>query len=633
MLFLFVSFLPFLCRGVSISFDHVTVNQGGSVEGLQRQAVPAVAGEVLRQWGHCAVVEDGAEGSGVSILVGGGMAVQDESGAVDEATAADECFFARLVLDVKPTTGSAPAVAVTMDDSALLEAVDCVAAVHRVCVPLGRQRSFLGWGLLDNPVGHVVPVSDLNEFDTAGTPEAPPRGWSPFVFSSVESPRPQPRGLVAASGNGGGNNVVVFGGRGAGGPCRETYALPGGVCHSRGFVLNTTALVESDKGSIMDVTAYEMGTNPPPLEDGVSWTYDGGVYMYGGWDGVSHHNTVLWRFDTSLRSWSVVGTQGESPGRLLGASALVVAGTGIAKPFVVIFGGFRVELTDTTKLPLFVDGMAAQLAAATHTVSQDVYLFHLDSGEWELFGEVAGRPPQALYPAVVGTHVGNEYVALIHGGIDLDDSTTDQLAVTDELTVLRVSLCAPGYTGDKCDVKIDCSARHECNGDHGYCIGAQLCRCVPGFHGESCETFDCAGLNECSGHGTCTGPNTCVCDDGWYQTSCHLSGSPGDPLIPPPTTMVGPADDSGASEGSAGTGSSSKTLAVTLVLVALCLCAVVLCFRFSSSSQTGRLSKPPGGAGPKQLFGRSRRSRAVGALATVRQKMRKARGKRTVEKV
>jgi len=596
--------------------------------GLKRDG--NVGGSRLKQWGHCAVVEDGYAGEGTAILVGGGMAAVDESGAVDEAVANDQCFFSRLVVKLASSSGSAPSVVASLDTSTVLDAPDCVAAVHRVCAPLGRQRSFFGWGLLDNPAGHVVPLSDLNEFDTAGTTDSPPRGWVPFVYSSVESPRPQPRGLVAASGRGGGNNIVAFGGRGAGGPCRETYGLPGGVCHHRGYVLNTTSLVESDKGAIMDVTTRSMGVNPPPLEDGVSWSYDGGVYLYGGWDGVSHFNTVLWRFDTSLRTWTTVGTQGSPPGPLLGASAAVVAGTGIAKPLVVVFGGFRVDTDDPTTLPPFVDGMAAQLAAATHTVSQAVYLFHLDTGEWEHVTDVSGVPPAELYPAVVNMRIDNEFVTLIHGGIDLADSTREQLAVADTVTALRVSLCPPGYTGDSCNVKIDCSARNDCNDEHGYCIGTQLCRCAPGFHGESCETIDCDDLNGCSGHGTCTGPNTCVCDDGWYQASCHLTGSPGDPLIPPPTSTVAP---NVVADGGDGDSSGNSTTAVVVLVLALAICALIACVRCSSTNDVARLTRPPTGAGPKPIFGRSRRGKGARALAAVRQTVRKARGKRSVETV
>ena len=78
-----------------------------------------------------------------------------------------------------------------------------------------------------------------------------------------------------------------------------------------------------------------------------------------------------------------------------------------------------------------------------------------------------------------------------------------------DLKLFRLILnhCAPGVTGPKCDINIDCSELNDCTDDHGVCVGDQVCRCRPGYEGKSCETFNCNFLYDCSGHGKCVGPN------------------------------------------------------------------------------------------------------------------------------
>uniref|UniRef100_A0A673W043 Notch receptor 2 n=1 Tax=Salmo trutta TaxID=8032 RepID=A0A673W043_SALTR len=86
-------------------------------------------------------------------------------------------------------------------------------------------------------------------------------------------------------------------------------------------------------------------------------------------------------------------------------------------------------------------------------------------------------------------------------------------------------VCAPGYTGAKCDVDI-----HECNSSPcmsgGTCVdkvNGFICQCPPGTHGPLCHS----GTDHCAPqpcvHGDCVEQQSgynCECDSGWVGQHC-----------------------------------------------------------------------------------------------------------------
>ena len=51
-----------------------------------------------------------------------------------------------------------------------------------------------------------------------------------------------------------------------------------------------------------------------------------------------------------------------------------------------------------------------------------------------------------------------------------------------------------------------------------YCVFALK----SGWAGQTCSSFDCAGVNGCYGNGMCIGPNKCNCSAGWSGNQCII---------------------------------------------------------------------------------------------------------------
>ncbi|KAL3847724.1 hypothetical protein ACJMK2_018620 [Sinanodonta woodiana] len=83
-----------------------------------------------------------------------------------------------------------------------------------------------------------------------------------------------------------------------------------------------------------------------------------------------------------------------------------------------------------------------------------------------------------------------------------------------DITLLNVNV-TPILT----DQTFDCSGVNNCSG-HGECVRPNGCRCFSGWAGKLCSDYDCAGVNFCYGNGQCVGPDRCRCLDGWKGDEC-----------------------------------------------------------------------------------------------------------------
>jgi hypothetical protein len=87
--------------------------------------------------------------------------------------------------------------------------------------------------------------------------------------------------------------------------------------------------------------------------------------------------------------------------------------------------------------------------------------------------------------------------------------------------------CPPGFTGAQCQTDINECAPGPCQ-NGGVCtdqVNAYTCACLPGFTGQDCQTNidDCSG-SPCQNGGACTdGVNsyTCACAPGYAGTNCQ----------------------------------------------------------------------------------------------------------------
>ena len=57
---------------------------------------------------------------------------------------------------------------------------------------------------------------------------------------------------------------------------------------------------------------------------------------------------------------------------------------------------------------------------------------------------------------------------------------------------------------------------------HGLCVG-KTCVCNQGYESDDCSKFHCRDVNDCSGHGKCIGANQCKCRPGWMGRACSIS--------------------------------------------------------------------------------------------------------------
>ena len=56
----------------------------------------------------------------------------------------------------------------------------------------------------------------------------------------------------------------------------------------------------------------------------------------------------------------------------------------------------------------------------------------------------------------------------------------------------------------------------------GLCVG-RTCVCDQGYEADDCSKYHCRDVNECSDHGSCIGANHCKCRPGWMGRACSIS--------------------------------------------------------------------------------------------------------------
>jgi hypothetical protein len=109
--------------------------------------------------------------------------------------------------------------------------------------------------------------------------------------------------------------------------------------------------------------------------------------------------------------------------------------------------------------------------------------------------------------------------------IDIDECASSPCVHGDCIDQVNgyVCDCAPGFTGTDCDTQVDHCSPDPCQ-NGGYCednVDGHTCYCLAGFAGADCETDidECATNNGgCSANATCTNTNgsfTCACNAGY----------------------------------------------------------------------------------------------------------------------
>jgi alpha-tubulin suppressor-like RCC1 family protein len=122
--------------------------------------------------------------------------------------------------------------------------------------------------------------------------------------------------------------------------------------------------------------------------------------------------------------------------------------------------------------------------------------------------------------------------------------------------VVTLANCAPGYSGDNCDVfecfGISSTSKSACSGN-GTCVAPDTCNC--GYYkGRNCETWTCGYMNHsdssvCKGHGKCISIDTCLCEKSYtgspycdpvcfgknFEESCNRDNGANNTCIAPNT--------------------------------------------------------------------------------------------------
>lgn len=316
----------------------------------------------------------------------------------------------------------------------------------------------------------------------------------------------------------------------------------------------------------------------------------GGVAPVGGWVGPEdeagelqdalpkQYATGLWKLELASLTWQLldqVRNDGAEPPQLYWPTVFT-----LPLSYVELCVVFCVPPRPISRKP-HVCIHTLTLIPLTHSAHSTHSTHSLHSLTHSLIHPFPSFPPFPSlhpFPSIFNAPCSDEaHSVMVYGGAEHDRHSQP----TGELWQLELRQCPAGFAGEHCDTKVACDTLNECSG-HGLCVGAQLCRCQPGFAAPTCEDFHCHFVANCSAHGACVGPNRCTCTEGYFGDDCALAVMP-QRTPQPHSTATRPADAAKQPQATVShalhgpTTPSSRiaalVFAAVLLLAIVCVCA------------------------------------------------------------
>lgn len=294
----------------------------------------------------------------------------------------------------------------------------------------------------------------------------------------------------------------------------------GGVGNSLGWVRGDVVVL--DVNGARWHTAEQRGRNSTAHSALLRGT---DMYVFGGWNGGDVFYTDICIFDVVHELWSYPQSPGIAPSPRRFASFTLVTVDETVHDYALLFGGFALHdgVMMTPERGGAIEPGQWQYDADKH-YAEGLWRLDFSTLTWTLLVEdVSGNgvvPPRLFWPVTLfyANADAKSHELIVYGGaVDGEHSR----AVTD-VWRLVLNHCPVGMTGTDCQTVIDCTGIGGCAVGAGVCVGHNACRCKSGFGGETCDTFNCDYLFDCSGGGNCTSANVCTCDAEHEGEACQF---------------------------------------------------------------------------------------------------------------